>query len=103
VGQREASITADAEVSVQLLLIKVIEAGSRHTTRVGAQHPIEEALKETHGKGPLLPRRTQWDSQDNPRPPRRTAPGSPPAQAIPRTRPTPRPQGPKPTSGTVAF
>jgi hypothetical protein len=28
---------------------------------------------------------------------------TPPTPAIPRTRPTPRPQGPKPTSGTVAF
>ena len=54
IGQREVSITTDAQMSIQLILAEVVETGAEHASRVGAQHPIEEALDKAHGKGTLL-------------------------------------------------
>ena len=43
IGQREVPVSSYAEMSVELILAEVVEAGSRHTARVGTQHPLEEA------------------------------------------------------------
>src|SRR5262249_17394244 len=50
IGEREVSISSDSQVSIELIRAEVVKAGSRHTARVGAQHPLEKALDKTHRK-----------------------------------------------------
>ena len=52
VGESKISVAADAQVGIELVWAEVVEAGSRHATRVAAQHSLEEALDKTHGKAP---------------------------------------------------
>ena len=63
-------------------------------------------IKLLIGKGPLLQQSATvtWERfVRDPRSLRRSNSGTPPNQAIPGVRPTPRPREPKPTPGTVAF
>ena len=106
--RRSAAVAADTEVGVKLVLAEIVKGGPGHTARVGAQHPLEEALnKTTHRKG--SPPTTMRDGHLGTFRGRSSVTASvdlgdvPPNQAIPGVRPTPRPREPKPTPGTVAF
>ena len=57
--QSEVSVPSDAKVSIKLVLRKIVKTGTRHTTRIIAQHTLKEALNKTHRTGsPPKPRRT---------------------------------------------
>src|SRR5262249_55966825 len=62
--QSEVSIPPDPKVCVELILRKIVKSGAGDTTRIIAQHTLQEALNKTHRTGPLLNRDEQRESCD---------------------------------------
>src|SRR5262249_22072740 len=91
IGQQKAPIASDTEMSIELVLAEVVEAGAGHAARIVTKHSLKEALDKTHRKRPLLnqsiARRTLGMFRVLSSATAPSGPGNPSPQAQPPSRP----------------